>query len=161
MLERLQRSNFQNFFTKCFKERTLPNCCVNAAVVLIHTERIPNKPQNHRSVILLWVLYKLSSKVFTNRISHKVDSHYLREQARFWSTLSALDHIKDANQVMEETKWESQCHLVTTKRPLLHWNFCGVSFDSTAGNRETYCIEFRKTYVKRVQWPWSFITTPK
>ena len=57
----------------------------------------------YRPISLLSVIYKLFTKVVTNRISDSLDAHQPREQAGFRSGYSTTDHIHALNQIIERT----------------------------------------------------------
>ena len=57
--------------------------------------------KKYRPKSLLSVVYKLSRKVLTNRITTTLDSNQPQVQAEFGSDYLTIDHIHVINQVVE------------------------------------------------------------
>lgn len=92
-----------NLFTKCLKDGKTPTSWKNAVVVLLHKKGDTKDLKNYRPISLLSVLYKLFTRVITNRIGNTLDANQPREQAGFRSGFSTIDHIHAVNQVIEKT----------------------------------------------------------
>ena len=58
--------------------------------------------KNYRPISLLSNIYKLFTKVLTNRLQKGLDEHQPLEQAGFRSGYSTTDHIHALNQVKEK-----------------------------------------------------------
>ena len=97
-IEKLSR-----LFTKCLEAGKIPRTWKNATIVLIHKKGDLTDLKNYRPISLLSVVYKLFSKVITNRIADTLDSSQPKEQAGFRSGFSTMDHIHTVNQVIEKT----------------------------------------------------------
>ena len=92
-----------NLFTKCVREGKIPKAWKNAIIILIHKKGDTKDLKNYRPISLLSVIYKLFTKVITNRITETLDSNQPREQAGFRSGFSTTDHIHAVNQIIEKT----------------------------------------------------------
>ena len=89
-------------FTRCLESQTVPVAWKNAMVVLLHKKGDIKDLKNYRPISLLPVLYKLFTKIITNRINETLDREQPREQAGFRSGYSTHDHIHTLNQLIEK-----------------------------------------------------------
>ena len=90
-------------FTKCLREGKTPKAWKNTIIILIHKKGDTKDLKNYRPISLLSVIYKLFTKVITNRIADTLDLNQPREQAGFRSGFSTTDHIHTLNQIIEKT----------------------------------------------------------
>ena len=70
---------------------------------MLHKKGDAKDLKNYRPISLLSVIYKLFTKIITNRINITLDSNQSREQAGFRSGFSTIDHIHTLNQIIEKT----------------------------------------------------------
>ena len=93
-----------HLFTKCLKKSDVPEDWKNAIMVLLFKKGEKENIKNYRPISLLSVMYKIFTKVLTNRIEGALDSAQPREQAGFRSGFSTIDHIQVIRQLIERHK---------------------------------------------------------
>ena len=64
----------------------------------------PEDLKNYRPITLLPTIYKVFTKLLTNRMTRQLDEQQPREQADFRSGFSTIDHLQVVNQVLERTR---------------------------------------------------------
>ena len=94
----------QRFFNRCLKEKKVPQDWNNTNTILIHKKGDRTDLKNYRPISLLSHLYKLFTKILTNRLKNKLEKTEGREQASFEKGYSTIDHIHTLNQILEKTK---------------------------------------------------------
>ena len=90
-------------FNKCLKESKTPEEWNKAILILLYKKGDPRDMNNHRPISLLSVIYKIFTKVITNRIANKLDENQPREQAGFRKGYSTIDHLQTVHQIIEKT----------------------------------------------------------
>ena len=90
-------------YTNCFQTCSVPSAWKNFIMILIHKKGDIADLKNYRPISLLSVIYKLFTKLLTNRISGQLDFNQPREQAGFRSGFSTTDHIHAINQLVEKS----------------------------------------------------------
>ena len=88
-------------FTNCFKHRKIPDQWNNAIVILLHKKGDKEDLKNYRPISLLSVIYKIFTKILTNRLEAMIDFMQPREQAGFRSGFNTLDHIEVVREIIE------------------------------------------------------------
>ena len=92
-----------NLYTECLKQNKIPESWHSAIVILLHKKGDQQDLANYRPISLLSALYKLFTKILTNRIAKQLDDNQPREQAGFRSGYSTTDHLHAMHQLIEKT----------------------------------------------------------
>lgn len=87
---------------KCLVNGKTPKTWQNAEVILLFKKGDNTNIENYRSINLLSHLYKLFTKIITNRLTHKLDFYQPVEQAGFRIEFSTTDHIQIIRTVIEK-----------------------------------------------------------
>ena len=87
--------------TKCLDANRIPTEWTDANVILLFKKGEKEDLRNYRPISLLSALYKLFTKIITNRITDQLDSNQPAEQAGFRSNYSTNDHLQVVQQIME------------------------------------------------------------
>ena len=90
-------------FTQCLQERKVPKKFCLGIVTLLHKKGDKQNLANYRPITLLPNIYKLFTKILTNRLTDTLDENQPREQAGFRSGYSTIDHLHTINQLIEKT----------------------------------------------------------
>ena len=90
-------------YTQCIHKESVPEPWCNAVVILLHKKGDQKDLSNYRPISLLSNVYKVFSKILTNRLSKVLDENQPREQAGFRSGYSTIDHLQTMNQLIEKT----------------------------------------------------------
>lgn len=99
-------------FNRCLEEGKIPDTWRNAEVIILFKKGDRTNIENYRPISLLSVLYKLLSKIITNRLNNKFDFYQPVEQAGFRSSFSTLDHIQTIRTLIEKcTEYNVPLHL--------------------------------------------------
>lgn len=89
-------------FNSCLEKGEIPEPWIEAEVILIHKKGDITKLNNYRPISLLSQIYKLFTRVLTNRLTLKIDCQQTREQAGFRSGFSTMDHLHTVNNLIEK-----------------------------------------------------------
>lgn len=88
---------------KCLVNGKTPKTWQNAEVILLLKKGDNTNVENYRPINLLSHLYKLFTKIITNRLTHKLDFYQPVEQAGFRiEFFSTTDHIQIIRTVIEK-----------------------------------------------------------
>lgn len=90
-------------FNECLKEGKIPDTWNNAIVVLLYKKGDRADIENYRPISLLSQIYKLFSKIITNRLTHRLDDYQPVEQAAFRKNFSTCDHLLTLRLLIEKT----------------------------------------------------------
>lgn len=71
-------------------------------IILLFKKRSSLDIGNYRPISLLASIYKLFSSIILKRIANDIDKQQPKEQARFRSGYSTMDHIQALEQVIEK-----------------------------------------------------------
>ena len=91
-------------YTKCLSERRIPTAWKNAKMMIIFKKGNKKDPTNYRSICLLSNIYKVLTKLLTERLEKTLDENHPREQAGFISGYSKTDHTHVVNQLKEKCR---------------------------------------------------------
>ena len=91
-------------YTLCLKRKMIPKAWNNATIIMIFKKGDKLDPKNYRPISLLSVLYKLFTKIITNRLTRQLDDQQPKEQAGFRSGYGTIDHIHTVNQLIEKSE---------------------------------------------------------
>src|SRR5713101_6851920 len=91
-------------YTLCLKRKMIPKAWNNATIIMIFKKGDKLDPKNYRPISLLSVLYKLFTKIITNRLTKQLDDQQPKEQAGFRSGYGTIDHIHTVNQLIEKSE---------------------------------------------------------
>ena len=89
-------------FNKCLEEGTIPTTWRNAEVILLFKKGDITNIENYRPISLLSHMYKLFTRILTNRMTTKLDFYQPVEQAGFRKGFSTMDHLQTVRSVMEK-----------------------------------------------------------
>jgi hypothetical protein len=94
--------NLAKLYTACLMSNTVPSKWKSSRMVLIHKKGDNRNLKNYRPISLLSNMYKLFTKILTNRLQKDLDENQPEEQAGFRSGYSTMDHIHVINQLREK-----------------------------------------------------------
>jgi len=91
-----------NLFNECLYQTKIPDMWNEAIIILLLKKGDPTDMSNYRPISLLNNIYKLFTKIITNRITSTLDENQPREQAGFRKGFSTTDHLHAVNQLIEK-----------------------------------------------------------
>ena len=94
----------QKLFNSVLSEGKTPETWSRGEVVLFFKKGDNSLLKNYRPITLLSHVYKLFSRVITNRLEHRLDDFQPPEQAGFRRGYSTIDHIHTLRQVIQKTE---------------------------------------------------------
>jgi hypothetical protein len=83
----------QILLNKCIHEGRIPKVWNNAETIILFKKGNKQDLENYRPISLLSQLYKLLTKIVTNRLTSKMDFYQPKEQAGFRKGFSTTDHL--------------------------------------------------------------------
>ena len=89
-------------FSMCMHKGRVPNQWKEASMIILHKKGDKRDLKNYRPISLLSNLYKLYTRILTNRLQNILDDNQPREQAGFRKGFSTMDHIHSINQLKEK-----------------------------------------------------------
>lgn len=97
---------------KCINSGSIPEKWKNAEVILLFKKGDKENLENYRPVSLLSHLYKLLTKIVTNRLTRELDFYQPAEQAGFRKGFSTVEHIQTIRCLLEKTtEYNIKIHL--------------------------------------------------
>lgn len=98
----IERS-LQILLNKCLLEGNIPDTWKNAEMVLLFKKGDNGNIENYRPISLLSHMYKLLTRIITNRLTNKMDAYQPAEQAGFRKGFSTTDHLQAIRILIEKT----------------------------------------------------------
>ena len=89
-------------FNECLHQSKIPEKWDEAIIILLYKKGDQKDISNYRPISLLNNIYKLFTKIITNRITRTLDENQPREQAGFRKGFSTVDHLHAVNQLIEK-----------------------------------------------------------
>ena len=89
-------------FNECLIQSKVPEIWNEAIIILLHKKGDQKNISNYRPISLLNNIYKLFTKIITNRITRTLEENQPREQAGFRRGFSTIDHLHAVNQLIEK-----------------------------------------------------------
>lgn len=90
-------------FNLCLSNSTIPEKWHNATAILLHKKGDITELENYRPISLLNHLYKLFTKIITNRLENKLDFYQPLEQAGFRTGFGTNDHLQAVRALIEKS----------------------------------------------------------
>ncbi|CAH2092277.1 unnamed protein product [Euphydryas editha] len=94
----------QQLFDSVINTGSTPEAWSRSVVVLFFKKGDKTQLKNYRPIALLSHVYKLFSRVLTNRLTRRLDDFQPPEQAGFRKGYSTIDHIHTLRQVIQKTE---------------------------------------------------------
>lgn len=88
---------------KCLHQGKIPKAWHNAEVILLFKKGDIANMENYRPISLLSHLYKLLTKIITNRLTRKFDFYQPVEQAGFRKGFGTTDHLQTIHNLIEKS----------------------------------------------------------
>lgn len=98
----------QKLFNAVLFEGRTPEAWSRSVVVLFFKKGDKTQLKNYRPISLLSHVYKLFSRVITNRLARRLDEFQPPEQAGFRSGYGTIDHIHTVRQIIQKTEEYNQ-----------------------------------------------------
>ncbi|CAH2097258.1 unnamed protein product [Euphydryas editha] len=95
-------------FNAVIQRGTTPEAWSRSVVVLFYKRGDKSLLKNYRPISLLSHVYKLFSRVVTNRLATRLDDFQPPEQAGFRKGYSTVDHIHTVRQIIQKTEEYNQ-----------------------------------------------------
>ena len=102
--ENTMSKTLAKLYTKCLLERRIPIAWKNAKMMIIFKKGNKKDLKNYKPMCLLSNIYKILTKVLTERLEKTLGDNQPREQAGFRSRYSTTDHIHVVNQLNEKCR---------------------------------------------------------
>lgn len=91
-------------FSRYLEMQKIPKSWKESETILLHKKGEYEDLKNYRPICLLSHVYKLFTKVITNRLQNSLDEQQPREQAGFRRKYSTIDHIFTLTQLLERSR---------------------------------------------------------
>ncbi len=100
-----------NIFTKCLNTKAIPTSWKSANITILFIKGDAKGLKNYRPISLLSHVYKLFTKVITNRLTTTLNENQPQEQGGFRAGFSTIDHMHTLNAVFKWGSVSSGCVL--------------------------------------------------
>ena len=97
-------STITDLFNKIIETEEIPTQWQTSTIILIHKKGNRDDLNNYRPISLMSNLYKIFTKILTNRLAKLIDENQTPEQAGFRTGYSTVDHLHTINQVIEKAQ---------------------------------------------------------
>lgn len=137
----------QILLNKCLLEGNIPEPWKNAEVVLLFKKGKSDNIENYRPISLLSHVYKLLTKIITNRLTNKFDEYQPVEQAGFRRGFSTIDHLQTVRTLIEKsTEYNVPLYLAFVDfhkafDSIETWSFTQAMYDARIDSRYTNLLE--------------------
>ena len=95
--------NIKELFNLCLHQSETPTRWQNALTILLHKKGDPTDLENYRPISLLNHLYKLFTRIITDRLETKLDFYQPKEQAGFRKNFGTNDHLHCIKGIIEKS----------------------------------------------------------
>jgi hypothetical protein len=93
-----------NMFNSCIKTDSIPTEWLKSHIVaLLNPEKAPTDTSNLRPMLLLCHTYKMFERMVLNRINHKIDGKFIKQQAGFSTGKSCTGQILNLVEKIEKS----------------------------------------------------------
>ncbi|XP_023931700.1 uncharacterized protein LOC106162426 [Lingula anatina] len=89
-------------FTKCLHLKEIPVAWKNANMIIMFKKGNRKDIKNYRPICFLSNLYKIYTKILTERLTRQLDEAQPKEQAGFRGQYTTTDHMHTVNQLKEK-----------------------------------------------------------
>ncbi|KAJ4449558.1 hypothetical protein ANN_00960 [Periplaneta americana] len=93
-----------NLFNEILKSVEIPNEWKQSTIIQLHKKGGKDDINNYRPISVLPNLYKLFTKIITERMTKILDENQPMEQAGFRLGFSTIDHLQTTNQLFEKVQ---------------------------------------------------------
>lgn len=93
----------KHLFNLCIEQQTIPTNWNEAIIVIVFKKGDRTMLENYRPISLLSQMYKLFTRIITNRITNKLDAYQPVEQAAFRKGYSTNDHLLTVKIIIEKS----------------------------------------------------------
>lgn len=137
---------------KCLMEGRIPEPWKNAEIILLYKKGDHTNIENYRPISLLSHMYKLLTKIITNRLTAKLDAYQPVEQAGFRKGFGTIDHLQTIRTLIEKTtEYNIPIHLAFVDYhkafdSIETWAFLTAMEDARIDSR--YCNIIKNIYDK-------------
>jgi hypothetical protein len=91
-------------FNRIIESEEVPRQWQRITITLIYKKGNRDDLNNYRPISLLSNLYKIFTKILTNRLAKIMDQNQASEQSGFHTKYSTVDHLHTINQIIEKTQ---------------------------------------------------------
>jgi transposase len=112
------------FFNRVIESEEITKKWQRSTNILVHKKGNRHDLNNYRTISLLSNLYKLFTKILTNRLAKIMDQNQQPEQVGFRAKYSTVDHLHTINQIIGKTQEYQQKIYISqiTGKLSIPWN---------------------------------------
>lgn len=97
-------TELQQLYNRCLEEKIIPKDWKHSITILIHKKGDKKNLKNYRPISLLSTLYKLFTRIISNRLELILNNEQPIEQAGFRKNYRTTDHIQTLTMLIEKCK---------------------------------------------------------